>query len=55
MQPETRMTREAAFAVLSRRADHLANRVAVSEATGRVLAYDRLELLALCGRSPRSR
>lgn len=41
------MTVEAAVPILQKRADWLASRLAKAEAEGRVLAYDRVELMAL--------
>ena len=44
---QTAMNYDTMMLYLSRRADHLAKRVAEAEAAGRVLTYDRLELAAL--------
>jgi len=41
------MTVEVAVPILQKRADWLAKRLEAAEATGKVLAYDRLELYAL--------
>lgn len=41
------MSVEAAVPILQKRADWLAARLAKAEAEGRVLAYDRVELMAL--------
>ena len=41
------MTVEAAIPILQKRADWLASRLAKAESEGRVLAYDRVELMAL--------
>ncbi len=41
------MRRELIIQYLSRRADHLARRIAEAEAVGRVLTWDKGELLAL--------
>jgi hypothetical protein len=41
------MTVETAIPILQKRADWLASRLAKAESEGRVLAYDRVELMAL--------